>query len=56
MWNSSAFSYVDFYHYTSERAIDAIIESGYINESQSGGPDAFYGTGERKNFKFYVEL
>ncbi|PVD37626.1 hypothetical protein C0Q70_00222 [Pomacea canaliculata] len=37
--------HVDFYHYTSESGIDAIMDSGYIKESQTGGPDAFFGSG-----------
>lgn len=37
---------VDFYHYTSETAVDSIIRTGMIRESSDGGPDAMYGTGE----------
>lgn len=39
--------HVDFYHYTSESGIDAMMDSGYIKESQTGGPDAFFGSGRR---------
>ena len=37
---------VDFYHYTSENAADAIMKSGIIRESQDDGRDAHLGTGK----------
>nr|KAG5709498.1 hypothetical protein BaRGS_023180 [Batillaria attramentaria] len=39
----------DFYHYTGEDAIDAILDSGYIRESEDGGPDAHFG--KERNLK-----
>ncbi|KAK7501025.1 hypothetical protein BaRGS_00007905 [Batillaria attramentaria] len=36
---------MDFYHYTSNEGLNAIVQSGYIQPSTLEGADAFFGEG-----------
>lgn len=49
-------AYIDFYHYSSEDAIDAIINDGIINESPDGGSDAHFGSGKGVNLNRLAQI
>ena len=45
-------SLVTFYYYTSVEELQAIMESGVINERPFRGADAAFGQGKRKVYQF----